>query len=139
VPTGLEGAAFQSRLPFDKMTSNEAACLPDIASAPPATISVFLQIRNRLVSTSPTFVNYIYYYIYGRMETSNHHQIYLCVQLQLWLLNPKQQLTPEAAVQQVEPPYNTDVPLVLRVHAYLERHGFINFGVFKRIKVRSKL
>ncbi|CAH0552809.1 unnamed protein product [Brassicogethes aeneus] len=29
--TGLEGAAFQSRMPFDKLTSTEAACFPDIA------------------------------------------------------------------------------------------------------------
>jgi lysine-specific histone demethylase 1 len=28
--TGLEGAAFQSRVPFDKMTQVEAACFPDL-------------------------------------------------------------------------------------------------------------
>lgn len=28
---GLEGAAFQSRMPYDKMTSTEAACFPDIS------------------------------------------------------------------------------------------------------------
>ena len=27
-----------------------------------------------------------------------------------------------------------DGPLVMRIHAYLERHGLINFGVFKRIE-----
>ena len=27
-----------------------------------------------------------------------------------------------------------DGPLVMRVHAYLERYGYINFGVFKRLK-----
>lgn len=27
-----------------------------------------------------------------------------------------------------------DGPLVMRVHAYLERFGYINFGVFKRLK-----
>lgn len=26
--SGLEGAAFQSRMPFDKLTSTEAACFP---------------------------------------------------------------------------------------------------------------
>lgn len=31
-PTGLEGAAFQSRVPFDKMTQVEAACFPDLVS-----------------------------------------------------------------------------------------------------------
>lgn len=27
-----------------------------------------------------------------------------------------------------------DGPLVMRIHAYLDRFGFINFGVFKRLK-----
>ena len=31
-PTGLEGAAFQSRVPFDKMTQVEAACFPGLSS-----------------------------------------------------------------------------------------------------------
>ena len=48
--TGLEGAAFQSRVPFDKLTSQEAACFPDILQGPPQAQKVFLYIRNRLVS-----------------------------------------------------------------------------------------
>lgn len=47
---GLEGAAFQSRLPFDKLTSTKAACFPDISGGPLQTQKVFLHIRNRLVS-----------------------------------------------------------------------------------------
>lgn len=47
---GLEGAAFHSRLPFDKMTSNEAYCFSDIAHGPTQTQKVFLHIRNRLVN-----------------------------------------------------------------------------------------
>ena len=47
---GLEGAAFQSRLPFDKLTSTESACFPDVASGPAQTQKVFLHIRNRIVS-----------------------------------------------------------------------------------------
>jgi hypothetical protein len=46
---GLEGSAFQSRLPFDKMTSTEAASFPDVAQGPPQTSKVFLHVRNRLV------------------------------------------------------------------------------------------
>ncbi|XP_049768257.1 lysine-specific histone demethylase 1A isoform X1 [Schistocerca cancellata] len=99
---GLEGAAFQSRLPFDKLTANEASCFPDVAQGPPQTQKVFLHIRNRL--------------------------------LQLWLENPKQQLLLENALPMMEPPYNSDGPLVARVHAFLERHGFINFGIFKRLR-----
>lgn len=100
--SGLEGAAFQSRLPFDKMTAQEAACFPDIVQGPPQTQKIFLHVRNRL--------------------------------LQLWLENPKQQLVFENALPQMEPPYNSDVPLVLRIHSYLERQGLINFGVYERLK-----
>uniref|UniRef100_A0A669C9D0 Lysine-specific histone demethylase n=1 Tax=Oreochromis niloticus TaxID=8128 RepID=A0A669C9D0_ORENI len=76
---GLEGAAFQSRLPHDRMTSQEAACFPDIISGPQQTQKVFLYIRNRT--------------------------------LQLWLDNPKIQLTFEATAQQLEAPYNSDLIL----------------------------
>lgn len=101
-PTGLEGAAFHSRLPFDKMSALEASCFPDTSVAPPQTQKVFLHIRNRV--------------------------------LQLWLDNPKQQLLLENTIPQVEPPFNSDVNLVNRVHSFLERQGYINFGIFKRLK-----
>lgn len=99
---GLEGAAFQSRMPYDKMTSNEAACFPDIAQGPLQTMKVYLHIRNRV--------------------------------LQMWLENPKQQLIMENAMSGIEPPYNSDTPLIHRVHAFLQRNGYINFGIFKRLK-----
>nr|XP_006824583.1 PREDICTED: lysine-specific histone demethylase 1A-like isoform X2 [Saccoglossus kowalevskii] len=100
--TGLDGAAFSARLPSDKMTSQEAACFPDIVQSPPQTQKLFLYIRNRL--------------------------------LQLWFENPKVQVTFENSLPQIEAPYNSDGPLVMRIHAYLERHGYINFGVYKRLK-----
>lgn len=99
---GLEGAAFQSRMPFDKMTSNEAASFPDISQGPLQTMKVYLHIRNRI--------------------------------LQMWLENPKQQLVIESALAGIESPFNSDTPLVYRVHAFLERNGYINFGIFKRLK-----
>lgn len=99
LPQGLEGAAFSSRLPFDKMTSQEASCFPDVSQGPPPVQKMFLYIRNRL--------------------------------LQLWLENPRQELSLEIAIPQMEPPNNTDVKLVARVHAFLERYGSINFGVYK--------
>jgi len=101
-PSGLEGAAFQSRLPVDKLHADEATCFPDIAQGSVSTQKLFLYIRNRL--------------------------------LQLWLENPKTELTIEIAQSGFEAPYNSDASLINRVHAYLQRHGYINFGVFKRIK-----
>ncbi|KAL1491729.1 hypothetical protein ABEB36_012284 [Hypothenemus hampei] len=100
--SGLEGAAFQSRMPFDKLTSTEAACFPDIASAALQTIKVFLNIRNRI--------------------------------LKMWLDNPKQQLILDHAIENMEQPYNSDIPLLKRIHAFLERNGFINYGIFKRLQ-----
>ena len=45
-PTGLEGAAFQSRMPFEKMTQVEAACFPDLVD-PLQTQKLYINIRNR--------------------------------------------------------------------------------------------
>ncbi|KAK9874784.1 hypothetical protein WA026_005590 [Henosepilachna vigintioctopunctata] len=89
-------------MPFDKLTSTEAACFPDIAQAALQTVKVYLNIRNRI--------------------------------LQMWLENPKQQLILEHAIEKLEPPYDSDLFLLKRIHAFLERNGFINFGIFKRIK-----
>jgi len=77
--TGLEGAAFQSRMPFDKMTQVEAACFPDLVN-PLQAQKLYLHIRNRL--------------------------------LQMWLENPKLQLTSKDALKRLEPPWNSDESLV---------------------------
>uniref|UniRef100_A0A1B0DPR5 Uncharacterized protein n=1 Tax=Phlebotomus papatasi TaxID=29031 RepID=A0A1B0DPR5_PHLPP len=100
--TGLEGAAFQSRLPYEKMTSAEAACFPVIAKNGLIAQRVFLNIRNRL--------------------------------LQMWIENPKLQLTFEDALKNIESPFDSDPGLLKNIHAFLERHGFINFGIFKRLR-----
>lgn len=100
--TGLEGAAFQSRLPCEKMTSNEAACFPEITKNGLPAQRVFLNIRNRI--------------------------------LQMWIEDPKTQLTHENALAKIETPYDSDPRLLTKIHAFLERHGFINFGIFKRTK-----
>lgn len=42
----LEGAAFQSRLPFDKMSSLEAECFSDLQGP---SSHAFVQIRNRIL------------------------------------------------------------------------------------------
>uniref|UniRef100_A0A672J5H7 Lysine-specific histone demethylase n=1 Tax=Salarias fasciatus TaxID=181472 RepID=A0A672J5H7_SALFA len=84
----VEGAAFQSRLPHDRMTSQEAACFPDIISGPQQTQKVFLYIRNR-------------------------------TNLKFMLISFL---------------FSGDAVLVHRIHSYLERHGLINFGIYKRVK-----
>ncbi|KAH8261335.1 hypothetical protein KR044_007421 [Drosophila immigrans] len=101
VLSGQEGAVFQSRLPFSKMTPNEEACFPDISRSGILGHRVFLNIRNSL--------------------------------LHMWVDNPKQQLTFDNALKCLPPPFDSEPTLVRRVHSFLERHGFINFGIFKRL------
>lgn len=100
--TGLEGAAFQSRLPFEKMTSSEAACFPEISKNGLVSQRVFLNIRNRI--------------------------------LQMWIENPNLQLIFDHCLRDMEPPFNSDPNLLRKILSFLERHGFINFGIFKRLK-----
>ena len=50
---GLEGAAFQSRLPVDKMTSQEASCFPDLVNGSTQGQKIFLYLRNRMVRRLP--------------------------------------------------------------------------------------
>jgi len=99
--TGLEGAAFQSRTPYEKMTQIEAACFPDLVT-PIQSQKLLINIRNRI--------------------------------LQMWLENPKLELNSEDALKRLQPPWDSDQPLVARVHAFLQRHGYINFGIYKRTK-----
>ena len=54
--------------------------------------------------------------------------------LQMWLENPKQQLSSEDCLSRLQPPWDSDKPMVKRVHAFLERHGYINFGIYRRTK-----
>ncbi|CAM6031668.1 unnamed protein product, partial [Sphagnum compactum] len=100
--TGLEGAAFQSRLPCEKMTASEAACFPEITKNGLISQRVFLNIRNRI--------------------------------LQMWIENPKVQLIIETVLKRMEKPFDGDKELVKKIHEFLDRHGYINFGIFQRVK-----
>uniref|UniRef100_A0A158PBJ7 SWIRM domain-containing protein n=1 Tax=Angiostrongylus cantonensis TaxID=6313 RepID=A0A158PBJ7_ANGCA len=53
--------------------------------------------------------------------------------LQLWLLEPNVELTSEDAIEQLPIPFNSDRRLVRRIHGFLKRYGFINFGNFHRL------
>ena len=52
--------------------------------------------------------------------------------IQLWLENPRNELTLSDAIRQIEAPFNQDPVLIRRVFHYLDRHGLINFGIFRR-------
>lgn len=97
---GPEGAAFQSRLPSDKMSTAEACAFPDIAQGPLQTQKLYVHLRNRI--------------------------------LQMWLEAPRKELTLKIVWENLEDPYNTDKRFVCRVYSYLNRHGYINFGLFEK-------
>lgn len=103
---GPEGAAFQSRLPSDKMSTAEACAFPDIAQGPMQTQKLYVHVRNRV--------------------------------LQFWLENPRKELTLPYVIENMESPYNTDKRLMTRVFVYLDRHGFINFGIFEAVNPPAK-
>jgi len=73
---GLEGAAFQSRLPYDKLTATEASCFPDIAQSSPQTQKLFLYIRNRLVCSLFSFKLSFVYMCYKQFVTFLLHIIF---------------------------------------------------------------
>ncbi|CAG0916513.1 unnamed protein product [Notodromas monacha] len=57
--------------------------------------------------------------------------------LQLWLENPKKELVFDDYNAKLERPYDSVVSLAYRVHAFLSRFGYINFGVFTRVSQRA--
>lgn len=65
------------------------------------------------------------------------HRVFLNIRnrlLQMWIEDPKTQLTYENALKNIEKPFDSDASLVRKTHEFLERHGFINYGIFKRLK-----
>uniref|UniRef100_A0A914BWE4 SWIRM domain-containing protein n=1 Tax=Acrobeloides nanus TaxID=290746 RepID=A0A914BWE4_9BILA len=53
--------------------------------------------------------------------------------VQLWQLDPLVELTFEAVYEEIPPPFNSDKALLKRVHEFLQRYGYINFGVFMNL------
>lgn len=100
IPSGLDGAAFASRIPANRLTQQEMDYFPDIAHGSQSALLEFLFIRNKL--------------------------------LQTWLQDPLHELTAEKAQSVVVLPQSGKTNLLLRIHGYLQRYGYINFGIFNR-------
>ncbi|CAJ0946194.1 unnamed protein product, partial [Mesorhabditis belari] len=69
-------------------------------------------------------------------------QTYLFIRnkiLQLWLQEPNVEMKIEDALQQMPYPYNTTTWLIRRVHAYLIRYGYINYGKYFKLKGITKV
>lgn len=102
---GLEDAAGQSRLTHDRMSAEESRLFPEISKGDIKRHKAFLIIRNNI--------------------------------LRMWFDEPRVQLIFEKIMEkltQVEPQYATDERVLAgKIFLYLERYGYINFGVFKRL------
>ncbi len=83
---------------MDKLHADEASRFSDIEQGPPATLKLFLYIRNRLV-----LKNYILINCFAISKLFNNLFI---LKLQLWLENSKTELTLDHAMSEIEPPYN---------------------------------
>lgn len=54
--------------------------------------------------------------------------------LKMWLENVKQQLTYDFIMKNIEKPLDMTPELIKRIFLFLERYGYINFGVFEQIQ-----
>jgi lysine-specific histone demethylase 1 len=52
----------------------------------------------------------------------------------MWLENVKQQLTYEFVVKNIEKPFDIDPVLIKRIFIFLERYGYINYGIFTKLQ-----
>lgn len=59
--------------------------------------------------------------------------------LKMWLENVKQQLTVDFIVANIEKPFDMQPGLIKRIFMFLERYGYINFGIFEKLlEVKEK-
>jgi len=86
--TGLDGAAFSSRMPADKLTKQEIEFFSDIAQGSNSTILEFIFVRNKIVSCCNVVEIYLLFYL----------------QLEAWLANPHEELTLEKVQQLIQLP-----------------------------------
>ena len=98
--------SFQSRLPYDKMTTMEVVAFDFDKNSSVIDRRMFLNIRNRI--------------------------------LKMWLENVKQQLTFEFILKNIEKPIDLQPSLIKRIFLFLDRYGYINFGVFQRTQEPSQ-
>lgn len=52
----------------------------------------------------------------------------------MWLENVKQQLTFEFLLKNIDKPFDLQPVLIKRIFLFLERYGYINFGIFEKIQ-----
>ena len=71
ISLGLDGAAFSSRMPADKLTKQEIEFFSDIAQGSNSTILDFIFVRNKIVSS----LSYKHRHIHNtpKMHIQMHH------------------------------------------------------------------
>lgn len=121
--TTLEGACFQSRFPYDKMTTLVSMTMSQLVCQ-----VNYSHFRFEVVAF-PEFNTKNSTIIERRMYLNIRNRI-----LKMWLENVKQQLTFEFILKNIEKPFDIHPVLVKRIYLFLERYGYINFGIFEKIQ-----
>lgn len=74
---------------------------------------------------------------FNKKTTVEQRRIYLGIRnriLKMWLENVKQQLTYDFVVKNIEKPFDIDPVLIKRIFMFLERYGYINYGIFTKLE-----
>jgi lysine-specific histone demethylase 1 len=74
---------------------------------------------------------------FAKKSTIEQRRVYLGIRnriLKMWLENVKQQLTYDFVLKNIEKPFDIDPGLIKRVFTYLERYGYINYGIFTKLQ-----
>lgn len=139
---------MRSRMPHNKFTSAEKKCFPDIKFGSSGTKSVYFYIRNTVVSviiteTSPFFNEYTEFVKLVLLVAT------LAKKLSRRINVGKMSIVTSPTLQQYLTKYLTKtydvlnffpfvdhVSLIKRLHAFLERYGYINFGVYRYIETK---
>lgn len=79
---------------------------------------------------------------FNKKSTIEQRRIYLGIRnriLKMWLENVKQQLTYEFVIENIEKPFDIDPVLIKRIFIFLDRYGYINYGIFTKLhEVKEK-
>lgn len=74
---------------------------------------------------------------FTKKTTIEQRRIYLGIRnriLKMWLENVRQQLTYDFILKNIEKPFELDGILIKRIFIFLERYGYINYGIFKKLQ-----
>jgi lysine-specific histone demethylase 1 len=94
--------------------------------------------RQKSPSKRSTFIHFLSSFSFSEIASGSSQtvNVFLIVRnfiLCQWLEKPRQELTCAHVLESLPPPLDSDKQLVNHVHAFLDRQGLINYGVYARL------